>query len=142
MSAGTKQPMRSFFPLSGEGSPITILQAMAHGKPWLATPECGAANEHAGGIICHLPDFKRILAGSDRDSGASQNAWRTGKGPLERMSLMGERVVTGWVELIETGQMSKSFSLSEDIDRRNKALVRSAREPGEGARGQNLPESS
>jgi glycosyltransferase involved in cell wall biosynthesis len=41
----------------GEGAPNTILEAMAHAKPWLATPECGAANDHAGGIICPLADF-------------------------------------------------------------------------------------
>ena len=45
----------------GEGSPNTILEAMSHQRPWIATPRCGAANDHLGGFICELSEFKNQL---------------------------------------------------------------------------------
>lgn len=53
----------------GEVFPVSLLEAMSHGKAWLATPQCGAANELAGGIIASLEQFpaivERLLANRD-----------------------------------------------------------------------------
>lgn len=40
-----------------EVSPVCILEAMGRGKPWLATPDCGAVVEFAGGIVANLEEF-------------------------------------------------------------------------------------
>lgn len=34
-----------------EGCPLTILEAMSIGTPWLATPECGSVVDQAGGFV-------------------------------------------------------------------------------------------
>jgi tetratricopeptide (TPR) repeat protein len=46
---------------NGEGSPITILEAMSHKKPWLATPEYSEAKTQLGGFTCEWRNLKDYL---------------------------------------------------------------------------------
>lgn len=49
-------------PSLGESAgPLVVLQAMAHGVPWLATPECNAVHDEAGGLIAPLHDFPAVV---------------------------------------------------------------------------------
>lgn len=52
-------------PSQGESAgPLVVLQAMAHGVPWVATPGCNAVHDEAGGVIVpveHFPDAVRGL---------------------------------------------------------------------------------
>jgi len=34
---------------------------MSHGLPWIATPTCGSAHDHAGGLIRPLAEFPRPI---------------------------------------------------------------------------------
>ncbi|MGH2859460.1 MAG: glycosyltransferase, partial [Solirubrobacteraceae bacterium] len=40
-----------------EATPLVLLEAMSVGLPWIATPTCGAAHDHAGGLILPLAMF-------------------------------------------------------------------------------------
>lgn len=51
-----------FLASNGEGCPMVILQAMNHGTPWLATPQCGSVRDQAGGVVVALEHFGRVAA--------------------------------------------------------------------------------
>lgn len=44
-------------PSNAEATPLVLLEAMSAGLPWIATPSCGAAHDHAGGLILPLASF-------------------------------------------------------------------------------------
>ena len=98
----------------GEGSPITILEAMSHKKPWLATQECGAANDHLGGFICELRNFKAYLQAL-RDH--PQCSAELGAISLEhwRQHYSWPVAIQGWVDLIEHGKLRNPLVLGEDL---------------------------
>jgi glycosyltransferase involved in cell wall biosynthesis len=55
-------------PSKVEATPMVLVEAMAHGLPWIATPTCGSAADHAGGLIAPLrsfPDAIRFLLADD-----------------------------------------------------------------------------
>jgi glycosyltransferase involved in cell wall biosynthesis len=51
-----------------EATPLVLVEAMAHGLPWIATTGCGSARDHAGGLVVPLaqfPDAIRFLLADD-----------------------------------------------------------------------------
>ena len=92
----------------GEGSPISLLEAMSHGRPWLATPSCGAANDHLGGRIAPLAQFDAALQAWQR-----LPALRQAHGQLAwdhwRHSHDWPVVVQGWLDLIDHGRLLHPF---------------------------------
>jgi glycosyltransferase involved in cell wall biosynthesis len=49
-------------PSLAEATPLVLVEAMSHGLPWIATPTCGSAHDHAGGVIRPLAEFPRAIA--------------------------------------------------------------------------------
>jgi glycosyltransferase involved in cell wall biosynthesis len=44
-----------------EATPLVLVEAMAHGLPWIATTGCGSARDHAGGLVVPLAQFSDAI---------------------------------------------------------------------------------
>jgi glycosyltransferase involved in cell wall biosynthesis len=49
-------------PSLAEATPLVLVEAMSHGLPWIATPTCGSAHDHAGGLIRPLAEFPDAIS--------------------------------------------------------------------------------
>jgi glycosyltransferase involved in cell wall biosynthesis len=49
-------------PSLAEATPLVLVEAMSHGLAWIATPTCGSAHDHAGGVIRPLAEFPEAIA--------------------------------------------------------------------------------
>ena len=104
----------------GEVSPVTILEAMSHKKPWMATPECGAVHDLAGGVIVPLHDFTKVLgllANSEylqKLGSIGYEHWQT--------CYCWPTVILAWDELIQTGSTQKTFCIPESVKQKQKTL--------------------
>ncbi len=48
-------------PSLGESAgPLSLLQAMHYGTPWIATPDCNSALDEAGGVLADVVEFPRL----------------------------------------------------------------------------------
>ena len=105
----------------GEVSPVTLLEAMSHGKPWLATPDCGAANEHGGGVVAPLAQFPELLR---RLRASPQTARALGRAGYRHWQTCYSwpAVLPGWEELIETGALKRSYALPTEVWAKMRAL--------------------
>ncbi|MEA2269281.1 MAG: hypothetical protein QOC64_1891 [Solirubrobacteraceae bacterium] len=50
-----------------EATSLVLVEAMSQGLPWIATPTCGSAGDHAGGLIAPLRRFPEAVAWILRD---------------------------------------------------------------------------
>jgi glycosyltransferase involved in cell wall biosynthesis len=92
----------------GEGSPNTLLEAMAHRLPWVATPNCGAAVNNAGGIISSLNEFMDYLALLQEHSALLRRLGGLGYRHWESCCSW-PQVLEGWLDVIETGSLRRNF---------------------------------
>jgi glycosyltransferase involved in cell wall biosynthesis len=98
----------------GEGSPNTILEAMSHKKPWLATPQCGAANDNAGGIICPLAEFFDHLSVLQEFPELRSRLGEIGYQHWQEC-FSWPKVIDVWISLIEARESRCSFTTSSQI---------------------------
>jgi glycosyltransferase involved in cell wall biosynthesis/GT2 family glycosyltransferase len=98
----------------GEVSPVTLLEAMSHAKPWLATPECGAASEHAGGVVAPLAEFPELLRRLRAAPELARALGRVGQRHWQSCYSW-PAVIDGFEELIETGALKRSYAAPEEL---------------------------
>jgi len=98
----------------GEVSPVTLLEAMSHARPWLATPECGAANEHAGGVVAPLAEFPELLRRLRASPELARALGRIGQRHWQACYSW-PAVIDGFEELIETGTLKRSYAPPEEL---------------------------
>jgi len=110
-------------PSLAEASPLCILEAMSHGLPWMATPECDAAHEQAGGIVIPLLHFRRAAQLLMRESALRRAIGEAGYAHWSACRQWSS-VLEGWIELIETGRLTTSYAMPSDLIERTTAQRR------------------
>jgi glycosyltransferase involved in cell wall biosynthesis len=98
----------------GEVSPVCIMEAMSQGKPWVATPSCGAVLDNAGGLVAPLVKFPQILQKLITHPSLTQRLGRLGWEHWQAC-FSWERVAAGWEQIILTGKTSDSFEMPVSI---------------------------
>ena len=98
----------------GEVSPVCILEAMGHGKPWLARPTCGTVNEQAGGIVTELDNFLTTVLTLRNNRNLLDQLGQTGFRHWQ-MCYSWDRVISGWQELLDRGGMHSRFDMPEEL---------------------------
>ena len=63
-------------PSRAEATPLVLLEAMRARLPWVATPTCGSAHDHAGGLIAPVERFGAAVSflAADADARAALGA--------------------------------------------------------------------
>ncbi|HEU5409227.1 MAG TPA: glycosyltransferase, partial [Nitrospira sp.] len=110
-------------PSQAEASPLCILEAMSHRLPWVATPECDAAHEQAGGVVIPLVDFRRAVIILMQEPSLRRALGETGYAHWEACRQWSS-VLAGWIELIETGRLTRSYTMPPDLVERTIAQQR------------------
>jgi FkbM family methyltransferase len=111
-------------PSKGESAgPLVLLQAMSFATPWIATPECNAVNDEAGGVVASLADFpfviERMLAFpeiSRRLGHSGQEHWRT--------SFTWEKIWPALMNILENRNEIVDLSMPQTIRYANEAIVK------------------
>lgn len=110
-------------PSHAEASPLCILEAMSYRLPWMATPQCDAAHEQAGGMVIPLVDFRRAVTLLMREPALCRALGETGHAHWEACHQWSS-VLEGWIELIETGHLTRSYGIPADLVERTAAQRR------------------
>lgn len=88
-------------PSLGESAgPLVLLQAMAMGRPWIATPECNAVHDEAGGLIVPVARFPEAVAALAADPALARSLGELGREHWRRCFTW-ERSLEGFIGLIE-----------------------------------------
>ncbi|OQW35778.1 MAG: hypothetical protein A4E19_16140 [Nitrospira sp. SG-bin1] len=101
-------------PSHAEASPLCILEAMSHRLPWMATPACDAAHEHAGGVVLPVTDFRRAVTLLMQEPALCRAFGETGYKHWEACRQW-SFVLEGWIDLIERGCLTRSYTMPADV---------------------------
>jgi glycosyltransferase involved in cell wall biosynthesis len=88
-------------PSLAEATPLVLVEAMSHGLPWIATPTCGSAHDHAGGLIRPLDEFPQAIEELLADRAALGAAGRAHWEAAYSWDVVGPR----YVALLEGGAL-------------------------------------
>ena len=105
-----------------EAAPLCAVEAMSYGLPWMATPECGNVTELTGGIVAPLKDFPVRIRQMIANRGAGQALGAVGHTHWEQ-SFRWDDILQGWIDLIETGTLSRSYATPTGLPERTNAIL-------------------
>lgn len=112
-------------PSLGESAgPLVVLQAMSYGVPWLATPECNAVHNEAGGVIAPLADFPNVITMMIADSATRKKLGLLGAEHW-RSCFSWSVTLPGFIDLIEGKALTLGFAMPQTLQKRNEQLVSS-----------------
>lgn len=104
-----------------EVSPMVLVEAMSYGTPWLATPSCGDVADKAGGVVAPLELFPQVLMFLEQNQAMRQSLGKLGYAHWQTCYSW-DVVRQGWIELLETGRLSKTYDMPEEIANKMNAL--------------------
>ena len=104
-----------------EISPMAIVEAMSYQTAWLATPVCGDVHEKAGGIVAPLDQFSTVLQALQRHPSLRQSLGELGHAHWQS-SFRWDIVKEGWIDVLETGHLRRSFQMPQEISRKMDSL--------------------
>lgn len=113
-------------PSLAEVSPVVLLEAMSHGRAWLATPCCGAVSELAGGLAAPLETFPVLIELLLADPALRQALGEAGRAHW-RACFSWDQVGSVWKDLIENRPVVNTFDMPGDISRTMAALLQEVR---------------
>ncbi len=66
-------------PSHADATPLVLIEAMSHSLPWVATPNCGSAHDHAGGIVAPVDAFPTLVPSLLADPRARERLGAAGR---------------------------------------------------------------
>jgi len=97
-----------------ECRPLVILQAMHHGTPWIATPQCNSVHWDAGGVVCPLEQFPRAIHRL-LERPALRKALGVLGTELWNACFSWEKVLPLFLQIIEEGRPQAEITLPADL---------------------------
>ena len=110
-------------PSHAECRPLVILQAMRHGTPWIATPECNSVQDDAGGFICPVESFGTVIRACLKHPTALQVLGQVGREHWQRIFCW-EHIMPVFSQLFETGGCETSLAMPKGLRVANSRLQR------------------
>lgn len=116
-------------PSLGESAgPLVVLEAMALGTPWIATPQCNAVHDEGGGIIAELNDFSRVASGLLARTDIMDALARNGREHWERC-FRWTTVAPLFDALLRTGNAPDGACMPDDLRGQRQELARAVSAP-------------
>jgi glycosyltransferase involved in cell wall biosynthesis len=109
-------------PANSDGYPTRIVQAMRHGTPWLATPQCDGVLDLAGGVIAALESFPQIVDVLRKKSLLRKTLGTLGERHYNACFDTG-RIATTFAKLIQKNAVDQNFNYPETLRSKNEAVV-------------------
>lgn len=110
-------------PSRAECAPITILQAMAAGVPWLATPNCNSVLRQAGGLVLEVAEFPAAM-----ELLGTRSALRQALGALGfehwRAAHSWDATLPMLVQVLQGAQPNRSLAIPPTLLAKQQNLVR------------------
>jgi glycosyltransferase involved in cell wall biosynthesis len=106
----------------GECCPMVVIQAMRHGTPWVATPQCGSVRDQAGGIVVELEHFVRVVEALMRMPDHRKTLGQLGRAHWQDC-FNPEQIIPAFVALLNGEETLRDFSYPATLRRKNKGVV-------------------